>query len=154
MRTTAKMYLETNPLLVDTSKLFELLMEEIEPIRYMLDMNTDLGKPTDPQLRGFGPFMSRNIQQAKNRIPILQAITGNPLYESTKQMTMGTMSILIDVLTKTVRVETVGSGDAHNEWYPSDWFVQNVPGIEHLVILEGNVCPPQFWRPGIVGTEY
>ena len=146
------LYLNTNPLLVDIETLSELVMSEIDPVRYLLDSNTDYQGATDSQLREFGIFMNKNILDYKNRIPILQAITGNPKYTSTSLMTFGVISVLIDTLVDVTHVQS--KTDPHNEWEPSPWFREVVPGIEHLVIAEGGVCPPFFYRDGILETRY
>lgn len=141
-------YLRANPLLVDNNKLFDLVMEEIDPVRYLMDNDQAYGSPTDAQLRGLAIFMSNNLSEPKNRIPVLQAITGNRKYTSTSLMTFGVISVLIDTLVDVTRVDGVGHDkiETHNEWKPSDWFIDVIPGIEHLISLEGGVCPLSFFR--------
>jgi hypothetical protein len=122
-------------------------MSEIDPVRYLIDSNESVKEPTELQLRTFGRFMNENLSKASHRIPVIQAITGFPT-QSTKDFTIGTISILIDTLVDVVHVSQMG--ESWNEWEPSDWFLNVVPGIEHLIELEGGVCPAMFLRKDFI----
>jgi len=132
-----KMYLSTNPLLVDNHKLLRMVMEEIMPIRWMLTSDVRYAPPTEDQLRSFGIFMNENLKDYKKRIPVIQAITGVPQYTSTSIMTKGAVSVLIDVLTEK---------DWDGHFIRSDLYDELVPALEHLIELEGGVCPDAFYH--------
>lgn len=139
------LYLNTNPLMVDFNKLIDLISDELEVIRYLLDSNTDYGPITDAQRKGWLAFMNSSLDEKSHRIPFVQALTGNPMYTSTNHLTFGAISVLIEVCTEQGEKIHQKSGQVVQILSPSPWFSNVRPGIEHVITVHGS-CPEALIR--------